>query len=224
MEVASLPRKINVILGEKFNRLTVIQDLGQRQIGSSGLYQFVQVECECGIKKEMLYTDVRSGHNKSCGCYNLEQIKERMTVHGHSDTRLYRIWKDMRRRCNNPKRKNYPDYGGRGIRVCEDWNDFINFYNWSMEHGYTNHLTIERIDVNGNYEPSNCEWIIRQKQNGNTRKTKEFKAISPNGDIFLTKNVREFSRIHNLDRNEVSNCLNQKRETYKGWIFELVIK
>lgn len=217
-----MPRKIDVVIGDKFNRLTIIKDLGKRQVGSSGEYQYVLVECECGNKREMSFNDVRQGHSKSCGCYNVEKIKERMTKHGHSNTRLYRIWKDMRRRCNNPSRRNYPDYGGRGIEVCSEWNNFQSFYNWSLENGYEEHLTIERKNVDGNYEPGNCEWIPRKKQNGNTRKTKHFKAISPNGEIYETKNVREFSREHSLDRNEVSNCLNNKRDTYKGWKFELI--
>jgi hypothetical protein len=218
-----MPRKIDVIIGEKFNRLTVIEDLGYKQIGESGKYHFVLVKCDCGNKREMLYTDVRLGHSKSCGCYSHDKAKERLTKHGHSNTRLYRIWKDMKRRCYSPNRRNYKDYGGRGITVCEEWlKDFINFYNWAIGNGYEDHLTIERIDVNGNYEPDNCCWILRSKQNGNTRRTIHFKAISPNGEIFETKNVREFSKTHNLDRNEVSNCLNNLRDTYKGWKFELI--
>jgi len=217
-----MPRKIDIVIGEKFNKLTVIKDLGKRKVGDSGFYQYVLVECECGNFKDVLYTDVRSGHSKSCGCYSSQLAKNRMTTHGHSNTRLYSIWKDMRRRCNNPKRNNYHDYGGRGIRVCEEWNKFTNFYNWSMSNGYEDHLTIERINVNGNYEPNNCEWIVRQKQNGNTRKNKEFKAISPNGETFLSKNIREFSRTHKLDRGEVSKCLSNNRDTYNGWEFDLI--
>src|SRR5690554_3304806 len=102
-----MPRKIEVIIGEKFNKLTIKEDLGYRQVGISGEYRYVLVECECGNKRKMVYSDVRSGHSKSCGCYNQEKAKERMTIHGHSNTRLYSIWKDMRRRCNNPNRRNY---------------------------------------------------------------------------------------------------------------------
>jgi len=217
-----MPQKREVVIGEKFNKLTILEDLGRRKSESGHTYTYVLVKCECGTEKEMLYADITSGHNKSCGCYNLSQIKERMTTHGKSDTRLYRIWKDMRRRCNNPNRKNYYLYGGRGIRVCEEWDSFDNFYEWSMENGYENYLTIDRIDTNGNYEPDNCRWITRKAQNGNTRKNKEFIAISPSGEEFISKNVREFSRTHKLDRNEVSNCLKGKRDSYKDWNFKLI--
>ncbi|AEW47322.1 HNH endonuclease [Bacillus phage B4] len=79
--------------------------------------------------------------------------------HGMSGTRLYTIWKNMKQRCYNPKRGAYPTYGGKGIRVCKDWHEFVNFYEWSMLNGYTEELTIDRIDSNKNYEPSNCQWV-----------------------------------------------------------------
>ena len=88
-----------------------------------------------------------------------------------SKTRLYRIWQLMKRRCNYPACKSYKDYGGRGISVCVEWNDFRNFKQWAMEHGYSDSLTIERIDVNGNYCPENCTWVTIQQQGRNRRNT-----------------------------------------------------
>jgi hypothetical protein len=217
-----MPRKNEIIIGEKHNKLTVIDDLGNRKVGTSGNYRFVKVKCECGNEKELLYNDVKSGHTKSCGCQNISKIKERMTTHNNSTTRLYSIWKDMRRRCNNPTRRNYKNYGGRGIKVCDEWEDFAVFKEWSMSHGYNDALSIERINVDGNYEPSNCEWIPRSKQNENRRTTLRFKAISPNGESFISNNIREFAKLHELDRNEISKCLKNIRDEYKGWTFNLI--
>lgn len=92
-------------------------------------------------------------------------------THRMTGTRIYRIWKSMRVRCNNPKHKSYKNYGGRGIKICPEWNDFQTFYEWSMLHGYEDNLTIDRIDVNGNYEPKNCRWITKYDQNLNRRNT-----------------------------------------------------
>lgn len=89
--------------------------------------------------------------------------------HCMTGTRLYRIWKTMRTRCNNQHAKSYHDYGGRGIKICEDWDTFENFYEWSMSNGYSDNLTIDRIDVDGMYCPDNCRWISRGDQNRNRR-------------------------------------------------------
>lgn len=91
-------------------------------------------------------------------------IADKRVRHGMSRTRIYKIWKDMRRRCSNPKRECYKRYGGRGIRVCDEWHDFINFYEWSMANGYCDNLTIDRINNDGNYEPSNCRWTNQSIQ------------------------------------------------------------
>lgn len=89
--------------------------------------------------------------------------------HGMEGTRLYKIWDRMKQRCRNPNNTNYKHYGERGIEVCEDWNDFSNFMNWSYENGYNESLSIDRIDVNGNYCPDNCRWVSQKEQNNNKR-------------------------------------------------------
>lgn len=92
--------------------------------------------------------------------------------HGGKGTRLYNIWKEVRKRCNNPNSYNYRYYGGRGISVCKEWDDFVTFRDWSKLNGYNDGLTIDRIDVNGDYCPDNCRWVTMLVQNNNTRKNR----------------------------------------------------
>lgn len=97
-------------------------------------------------------------------------IERERTYHGMSDTRLYSIWKGMRKRCQAEYRPEYSDYGGRGIKVCKEWNiDFMSFYDWSMKHGYSDSLSIDRINVNGDYCPENCRWVTDEVQANNKR-------------------------------------------------------
>lgn len=115
------------------------------------------------------------------------------TKHGLGKTRLYHIWKTMRQRCFNPKNCKYYAYGKRGITICKEWNDFINFYSWAMENGYSEHLSIDRIDVNGNYEPKNCRWSSSIEQANNMRTNK---IIHFNGENYTMAN---FCRAYNLN-------------------------
>ena len=115
---------------------------------------------------------VRNEHSnvKQSPIINKKGIKNPGFKHGQHNSRIYNIWDTMKQRCFNPNQKDYKNYGGRGITVCKQWNEFINFYNWAMDNGYKVNLTIERRDVNGNYEPSNCLWATIQQQARNTRK------------------------------------------------------
>jgi len=99
------------------------------------------------------------------------------TKHGKRNTRIYNIWRSMRQRCSNPNTNRYSCYGGRGIKVCEEWENFSNFYEWAMRNGYEDDLTIDRIDVNGNYEPSNCKWATQKEQQRNRRNTLHITAM-----------------------------------------------
>lgn len=125
--------------------------------------------CICGKQKSVRVDGILRGQSTNCGCKRFQNINIR---HGGSKTRIYHIWQGMKARCLNPKNPEYKNYGGRGISVCDAWlEDFINFKDWAFNNGYTENLTIERINVNGNYEPDNCTWIAKSEQLKNTTKT-----------------------------------------------------
>ena len=128
------------------------------------------------------------------GTYNHRGDKRGCTnTHGLSKDPLYQRWSDMKRRCFNPKNKRYPKYGGRGITVCEEWaSDFLSFYEWAISNGYDKSLTLDRIDVNGNYEPSNCRWIPPAEQMTNTTRNRY---ITIDG---ITKTMSEWAREYGV--------------------------
>lgn len=158
------------LTGERFGRWTVIKYADTRY-GNKAYWQCV---CDCGTVRCISAANLRSGATKSCGCLNNERIGNLRRTHGMSGTRLYEIWLNMIRRCENPKATRYAYYGGRGIKVFSGWHRFENFLAWSSESGYSDSLTIERVDVNGNYCPENCTWIPLSEQSKNRRNCKQF--------------------------------------------------
>ena len=135
------------------------------------------------------------------------------TVHGMCFTRLYQIWNGMKQRCQNPKTINYKGYGGKGISVCEEWNNsFTAFYEWSMQNGYNDNLTIDRKDNNGNYEPANCRWATNKEQQNNTSYTRLY---TYNGETLSIMQWAEKTGIH-------PNMLYKR--LYRGWNIEKALE
>ena len=126
--------------------------------------------CFCGKEFVNIGSNIRTGHVKSCGCLRGKTTKKRNTKHNKSRTRIYHIWSGMKSRCNNPKNPVFNRYGGRGITICDEWEkSFENFWKWAEENGYSEELTIDRINNDGNYEPSNCRWANYSLQGRNKR-------------------------------------------------------
>ncbi|MBO7671969.1 hypothetical protein J6S88_01020, partial [bacterium] len=154
-------------------------------------------ECECGNIVFVESYSLKNGNTKSCGCLKYDS---RNYTHKHSSERIYKIWLSMKARCFYKTNHAYKWYGAIGIRVCDEWkNDFMSFYNWSMENGYSEHLSIDRIDVNGNYEPNNCRWTTMEVQQNNRRNTTY---IEYNG---MKKTISEWSKITGIKRSTLYN-------------------
>lgn len=183
-----MPRKD--MTGQKFGKITVVEYSHYEKERS-----YWKCVCECGNEKTISGQDLRRGHAKSCGCYNYEHNK----THGLSGTRLYNAWTHMIHRCYDISDINYKNYGGRGIFVCEEWrSSYETFYIWAVSNGYEEHLTLERMDVNANYSPSNCKWITMDEQRLNKRDT--VRIIHKGESITLV----ELSRITGIPRSNLA--------------------
>lgn len=205
-----IPRRYNDLTGQKFGRLTCLRDVGR----SKGHNAMWLCRCECGNE-----TIVNAGNltrpnrgTKSCGCI-LRETAPHTTHSLYYDedgkrSRLNHIWDGMKQRCLNPNDAHFKDYGGRGISICHEWLNYSSFHEWAMANGYKGNLTIERKEINGNYEPSNCCWIPHSKQSRNRRSTH---FITFNG---VKKSLAEWGKIIGIDPSGL------RRRLEKGWSIE----
>ena len=163
-----MPRKD--LTGQRFGRLTAIEIAGKDARGCM-MWRF---RCDCGKEVVARGTSVTGGDQKSCGCLRAELLAEHnKPKHGGTKTRLYNIWRGMKKRCYVPSAHAYDKYGGRGITVCDEWkNDFGAFHDWALTHGYREDLTLDRKDNDKGYSPENCRWATWLLQGNNKRRFK----------------------------------------------------
>lgn len=192
--------------GQRFGRLTTVKVVGKNKKGAVWL-----CKCDCGNEAKVnAYNLGRITY--SCGCLQKEIVGERHTTHHQTNTRLYHIWSSMKHRCRNPKLKEYPRYGGRGIKVSDEWSSsFESFEKWAKENGYEDSLTLDRIDVNGNYEPSNCRWTTMFEQQSNKR-----------NNVFLTYKGETHTAMEWSRRTNISYTALIQR-VHRGWDVERIL-
>lgn len=204
---ALLQRFHTKLTGERFGRLVVesFYDTNNRNT-------LWKCKCDCGKEVIVKGTYLVNGDTKSCGCLKRDRTIERNTTHGMAhQTRLYTVWKGMRERCYNVNCSEYQNYGGRGVTICPEWDDFSCFAQWAEENGYNESLpasecSIDRIDNNGIYEPSNCRWVSMSQQARNTRRNR---LLFYDGQV---KPAVEWGEIYGIN----SKNITQRIDKY-GW-------
>ncbi|MGT2934251.1 hypothetical protein [Streptococcus catagoni] len=190
--------------GLRFGSLTVINRNQENSKSGNARWNCI---CDCGNKTVVIGSKLRSGYTKSCGC-----ARKNEKAQGYSSTRLYRIWKGMMNRCYNFKNDNYKYYGGKGIAVCNEWHTFIKFRLWALSNGYEDSLTIDRINPEKDYHPSNCRWVNMKLQQNNKTNNRR---ISYQGKQYT---ISELSDKLNVTYWTVINQLNL------GWNIERIVK
>jgi len=187
--------------GKKIGRLTVVKEANERSKEKRVCWT---CQCKCGNIIDVDGKSLRNGNTKSCGCLQKDRASQSNRTHGLRQTRLYNIYADMKRRCEQQSRKAYPRYGGRGITVCEEWReDFQAFYDWAMANGYEVGLQIDRIDNDGNYEPENCRWVTARENNNNRRDNVK---ITINGEEHT---IAEWERIYGLKKYRLNRAISR---------------
>lgn len=200
-----MSRRIKMNPGDKYGRLTIVSEV--EKINKKGHRRFL-CRCECGNMRTVDMAGLRQGTTKSCGCLAREQTVARFKTHGMFGTPLYRVWAAMKARCYNPDVSSFSHYGGRGIKVCDEWAEFESFYRWAINNGYKRGLSIDRIDNEGDYRPSNCRWVSPRVQANNTRRNR---MLTHNGK---TMSIADWGRATGLNQTMIAKRLK------RGWSVE----
>lgn len=208
MQTISMNNKIKDLSNQRFYMVTVLDKYIKKD---NRIYWY----CKCNCGKIFLRRSdiIQNKQVKSCGCYQKINNTKIGLIHGDGrkngqNHRLYVSWQGMLGRCYNSNAIQYKDWGGRGINVCDDWkNNYEVFKEWALNNGYKDNLTLDRIDVNGNYCPENCRWITKVEQNKNTRKCKH---IEYNGNTYT---IPELAKIFNISANQLRYWLFNKEKT-----------
>lgn len=223
-----MAKRVFVKEGDRFGRLTVIRELKKPVSLINSHHRLIELRCDCGQEISALLNNLRRGLTQSCGCFRHERQVESNTTHGMSGTHLWHTWVKIRERCSDPQDISYCYYGARGISVCEEWMEFMPFYTWAISNGYNNELTIDRIDVNGNYCPENCRWETMIVQQNNRRNNIRFLF---NGQMLTIPEICRsfgFPKISHrviwqkIHRDGLS--INDAVLTYKEYIEQVIVK
>lgn len=187
---------------------------------------YIHVKCiKCGKEKNMKPSNIFAEKTNSCTCQN--------KTHGMSRTKIYSVYANIKYRCYNSNHHEFYNYGGKGIKVCDEWlgeKGFDNFYRWALENGYQEGLTIDRIDSDENYEPCNCQWITRAANTSKSNKIIQHRkankgryyGIDPDGIRYEFDNANQFAQEHDLNANCVRAVANGSKKTYKKWKFGFI--
>ena len=156
--------KLKDLTGKCFDKLLVLKRAESNSKSGNAMWV---CRCECGNIVTVIGSKLRSGYTKSCGCLRISNVSQ-----GHSKERIYRTWRGMHQRCYNPNDDKYKWYGAKGISICPEWHDFSTFRVWALANGYTDKLTIDRINPKENYNPNNCRWVDMKFQANNKTNNK----------------------------------------------------
>lgn len=196
-----VPSNVKNLIGNRYKKLTV-----ESFAYTKGGKAYWLCKCDCGNSKVIAGRHLTEGHTKSCGCVRIAENKSR-AKHNMSNTKLYNVYRGIMKRCYNSNNASYKNYGGRGIKVCDKWKDgekgSTNFLEWSLANGYKESLQIDRIDVNGNYEPSNCRWVTAKVNSNNKRNNIP---ITING---ITKNLYQWQKTSGIRYQTIKDRLDR---------------
>lgn len=194
------------LTGLRFGRLTATRVV-------AGKLRKWECACDCGEVSVVITAALINGNTKSCGCLSVDLLRTRVITHGDSKSRLYQCWSSMRGRCQNPADTSFSYYGGRGISVCSEWQDYLVFREWALSHGYSDDLTLERLDVNKGYGPNNCLWIIHEAQALNQTPRRDI--LRSDGTLFPS--VAFAARVTKTPISGVSQALSGRRKSAGGY-------